>query len=155
MALSYFAARMTCPDCGVESDDSTSTLMQHELGDKPFTVYRVGDEVPSSQDDLEDSFLAAGTPEPNAPIYILQHWICPACGRREWAEVQISDGVCRSIRPIRADRPSFERMNWTTDEIAELYHSLIGSGMFTDIHPVPSFWSKLLAALPDSAEPGG
>lgn len=146
MALSFFVAPLRCAHCGAEHPDTIETKMQNQLGDKPWTEYRVGDAVPSTQSDLEDAFLRTGAPG-SGEVRILQDWICPACGSRQWAEVIIADGRVQDIHTVELTREVVQRVHYVSDEIAEIYSELVGP-LFDGLNYDRDFAQKLAAKLP-------
>jgi DNA-directed RNA polymerase subunit RPC12/RpoP len=149
MALSFFAAPLECLHCGRRAPDTDETGMQNELGDEPFEVFHVGDPVPSTPDRLQDAFLRARDPQ-GGEIRLLQHWTCPHCGSRQWAEVVIAGGRVREIKTVALTRQLLERVHYVDDEISEIYSDLVGP-LFDGLKYDPDFAGKLAARLPSAS----
>ena len=102
MALTYFVAALTCPECGGVTPEDSSTGMRNHLGSgHGVQVLRVGDggiTLPN----IASEYIQVRDPGDGREVRLLETWTCAACSSENWAVVTIRDGMIESIeaRPV-------------------------------------------------------
>ncbi len=147
MALTFFAAPLRCPSCGKTFLADSSTRMENQLSEEPWTVYRVGDAVPDGDDDLRGAFIPAHTRQ-GSETRILQHWICPSEGTHQWAEVVLGGGRAREIAAVELTPELLGRIHYASEDIVEHYLAQTGEDLFqAPSVPRPDWPERLGGAL--------
>lgn len=142
MALTYFVASLRCPRCGRLTADTTSTEMVNHLAEEPYTVYRVGDDVPDTDEELTLAFIPA-SPRKGSEARILHCWTCPFEGTLEWAEVVLDGGRVREIQAVDLTPEVVRRANYASEFMQESYYGITDEGLTADGEPHD--WPERLA----------
>jgi len=144
MSLSFFVAEMECPVCHTVSPATNETDMQNQLGTEPWTRFGVGDEVPSTDEDLVASYVRVRPNRDGEPTRLLQFWRCSSCGNDNWAEIEVVEARVRTIAPVAPERRSLARVQWVHElHSEELFLTVDVSDLFDSDEPRPEAWEAL------------
>jgi hypothetical protein len=148
MALTYFVAALTCPECGVVTPEDSSTGMRNHLGSgHGVQVLRVGDggiTLPN----IASEYIQVRDPGDGQEVRLLETWTCAACSSDNWAVVTIRDGTIESIEARPVSRATLDDVHFVTENVAHQFEALTGESLWDDRGVRPDFAELLRPVLP-------
>lgn len=148
MALTFFVAALTCPECGAVTPEDSSTGMRNHLGSgHGVQLLRVGDggiTVPN----IASEYIQLRDPGDGQEVRLLETWTCAACGSKNWAVVTIRDGTIESIEARPVSRATLDDVHFVTENVAHQFESLTGNSLWDDRGVRPDFAELLRPVLP-------
>lgn len=148
MALTYFVAALTCPECGAVTPEDSSTGMRNHLGSgHGVQVLRVGDGG-ITLPDVASEYIQVRDPGDGHEVRLLETWTCAACGSENWAVVTIRDGTIESIEARPVSRATLDDVHFVTENVAPQFEALTGESLWDDRGVRPDFAELLRPVLP-------
>lgn len=116
--LDYFVAILKCPHCGTVSLADDSTNMATYIRDQPELTYLgVGHSLTIRSEEMQErGYLQVQAIQPGKPIRLLHPWECPTCGRSNWAEIVIQNGVITDISVAILNQTMLDHIHFIHDE---------------------------------------
>jgi hypothetical protein len=148
MALTYFVAALTCPECGAVTSEGSSTGMRNHLArGHGVQVLRVGDGG-ITLPDITSEYIQVRDPGDGREVRLLETWTCAACGSDNWAVGTIRDGTIESIEARPVSRATLDDVHFVTENIAHQFEALTGESLWDDRGVRPDFAELLRPVLP-------
>jgi hypothetical protein len=118
-----FVAPLRCPRCSTavaEAEIKTHIRDGSADGSALFVGSDLDPVDLKTESLVEDGYALVNPPDSDAPIRLLDVWICPQCETEQWAMVEIADRKIRSIEAVKLDHATFESANFISDVNADL-----------------------------------
>jgi hypothetical protein len=148
MALTFFVAALTCPECGGVTPEDASTGMRNHLGSgHGVQVLRVGDGG-ITLPDIASEYIQVRDPGDGREVRLLETWTCAACGSDNWAVVTIRDGTIESIEARPVSRATLDDVHFVTENVAHQFEALTRESLWDDRGVRPDFAQLLRPVLP-------
>jgi hypothetical protein len=95
----WFDVPLTCSNChapltGRESRLFTSHLNPHAID----RAVHLGDLLPLALNDFEDAYFTIQSPGDETSIRVIEQFECPACGKAQWAMIELEQVAEDSYR---------------------------------------------------------
>jgi hypothetical protein len=151
MFTGYFIATLTCQWCAKSNELYIQTSLPIETNGQ-YSEHRVGDPIDTTSPESA-GYLKLRDIRKGEPLRLLELWDCPACGRANWAEVEIDQERVQAIRGVPWNQPALDHAQYLTEYMHLYFDMHTWKSFFVEETPRPNFMALLQQALEESPKP--